>query len=85
MRRAVVFAIVISVGVVAWLLLDADPEGRAELWARITGVFTGGEATEPEPPNWGDVANKAGEFAEGNRALREVLNPEGAVAPTPTP
>ena len=73
MRRTLSFAILIGVGLIGWVLLDADPAGRADLWARITGVFGQTEEAAPEPPNWGDVANKAGEFAEAERAVREVL------------
>ena len=73
MRRFWVLTVVIGVGVVGWLLLDADPEGRQELVDRITNAFSGGEETPP--PNWGDVATKVGEFTEEERGLREVLNP----------
>ena len=73
MRRFWVLTIVIGVGVIAWLLLDADPEGRQELADRIANAF--GATEEAPPPNWGDVATKVGEFTEEERQLRETLNP----------
>ena len=82
MRRFVVLTVLFSVATMAWLLLDADPEGRRDLVDRITNAFTDEEVAPP--PNWGDVATKVGEFTEEERALREALNPPlGAAAPTP--
>lgn len=75
MKRFLVLAVVFIVAASAWLILDADPDGRQELVDRITNAFGGEEEAEPVAPNWGDVATKVGEFAEEERALREVLNP----------
>jgi hypothetical protein len=92
MRRYVVLTGVFVVAAAAWLLLDADPDGRQELVDRITSAFSAQEE-ESAPPNWGDVATKVGEFTEEERQLREVLNPalgdglsvEGEAAETPAP
>jgi hypothetical protein len=83
MRRAVVFGLLIAVGGLAWLILDADPEGREQLWNEVTGIFNGG--AEERAPNWGDVATKVGEFTGEERALREALNPAITVEPEPVP
>jgi hypothetical protein len=72
-RRFWLPAVVIGIGAVGWLLLDADPEGRQALFDRLADAFGGAEETTP--PNWGDVATKVGEFTEEERALRAVLNP----------
>ena len=82
MRRAVVLALLIAVGGLAWLILDADPEGREQLWNEVTGLFDG---EEDRAPNWGDVATKVGEFTNEERALREALNPAITVEPQPVP
>lgn len=74
MRRFLVLGAVFIVAAMAWLLLDADPDGRRELVDRITNAFSSPEE-EPPAPNWGDVATKVGEFTEEERALREALNP----------
>jgi hypothetical protein len=81
MRRFLVLAVAFTIGAVAWILLDADPEGRQELVDRIANAFNGTE--EAPPPNWGDVATKVGEFTDEERALREALNPALAGAPQP--
>jgi hypothetical protein len=83
MRRAIAFGVVIVVGVLAWLILDADPEGRQQLWNEVTGIFNGGE--EQRAPNWGDVATKVGEFTNEERALREALNPAIGIEPEAAP
>ena len=70
------------VGGLAWLILDADPEGREQLWNEVTGIFDG---EEDRAPNWGDVATKVGEFTDEERALREALNPAITVEPQPVP
>lgn len=82
MRRAVVLGLVLAVGGLAWLILDADPEGRQQLWNEVTGLFDG---EEDRAPNWGDVATKVGEFTEEERALREALNPAITVEPEAVP
>ena len=74
MRRGLVLAAVLVVGALAWVLLDADPDGRQELVDRLANAF-GADTEEAPPPNWGDVATKVGEFTEADRELREVLNP----------
>jgi hypothetical protein len=58
MRRAIVITVILGLGIVGWVILDADPDGRAELWDEVTGWFGGND--EPAP-NWGDVAVKVGE------------------------
>ncbi len=73
MRRALVLTVAFTIGAVAWVILDADPQGRQALVDRIASVFNGNE--EAPPPNWGDVATKVGEFTDEERALRGVLNP----------
>jgi hypothetical protein len=82
MRRAVVFGLLIVAGALAWLILDADPEGREQLWNEVTGIFG---AEEDRAPNWGDVATKVGEFTEEERALRQALNPAITVEPQAVP
>ena len=84
MRRFFVLAIVFAVGAAAWLLLDADPDGRQALVDRLADAVGMGEEETP-PPNWGDVATKVGEFTEADRELREVLNPALAGAAEETP
>jgi hypothetical protein len=79
-RRFLILTLVFIVGAVGWVLLDADPEGRQELVDRITDAFSG---NNDPPPNWGDVATKVGEFTEGERELRDVLNPAMATEPAP--
>ncbi|MCC6734718.1 MAG: hypothetical protein IT534_01160 [Bauldia sp.] len=90
--RALVVTGLVVVAVGTYVLLDADPEGRAELWNRVTTAF--GAEQEPEAvPNWGDVAERIGQFTDEERALREVLTPAAppetppaeAPAPTETP
>ncbi|MGV8839457.1 MAG: hypothetical protein ACWA6X_04035 [Bauldia sp.] len=79
--RALVVTGLVVVAVGAYVLLDADPDGRAELWNRVTTAF--GAEQEPEAvPNWGDVAERIGQFTDEERALREVLAP---AVPTETP
>ncbi len=73
MRRFLVLAVTFTIGAVAWIILDADPEGRQALFDRIAHAFNGTE--EAPAPNWGDVATKVGEFTDEERALRAVLNP----------
>lgn len=90
MRRYVILTAAFVVAATAWVLLDADPDGRQELVDRITNAFSTPEE-DPAPPNWGDVATKVGEFTEEERQLREVLNPalgeevpaDGEMAETP--
>jgi hypothetical protein len=82
MRRAVVLALLLAVGGLAWLILDADPEGRQQLWNEVTNLFDG---EEDRAPNWGDVATKVGEFTNEERALREALNPAITMEPEPVP
>jgi hypothetical protein len=75
-RRTIVVGSLVVVAVGGFVLLDADREGREELWNRVTTAFGG----EPEPeavPNWGDVAERIGQFTDEERALREVLTPAG--------
>lgn len=82
MRRFLILTVAFTVGAVAWIILDADPEGRQELFDRIANAINGTE--EAPAPNWGDVATKVGEFTDEERALRAVLNPaidEAASAP----
>ncbi len=81
MRRFWLLAVVIGLGAVGWLLLDADPEGRQALLDRLANAFGGAEETAR--PNWGDVATKVGEFTEEERALREALNPALGGEPAP--
>lgn len=86
--RAIVVGAVVVVAVGAYVLLDADQQGREDLWNRITTAF-GGEREPEAVPNWGDVAQRIGEFTDEERALREVLAPavaDDAPAPeTPVP
>jgi hypothetical protein len=81
MRRFWILAVLIGVGAIGWLLLDADPEGRRALFDRLADAFGGGE--EAAAPNWGDVATKVGEFTAEERALREALNPALGAGPAP--
>jgi hypothetical protein len=82
MRRTVVLGLLIAVGGLGWLILDADPEGREQLWNEVTGIFDG---EEDRAPNWGDVATKVGEFTAEERALREALTPAITVEPQAVP
>lgn len=73
-RRSLVLAGAFAVGAVAWLIIDADSSTRddvAGVWNRFT-AFLGGE---DDPPNWGDVAERVGTFADEERELREALDP----------
>lgn len=81
-RRGLLLGAVFVIGAAGWIILDADPQGREDLWNRVTGLFDG----EDRPAaNWGDVAAKVGEFAEEERALHERLNqvPPVELAPVP--
>ncbi|MCW5717044.1 MAG: hypothetical protein KIS68_04335 [Bauldia sp.] len=81
--RTVVVGALVVVAVGGFVLLDADREGREELWNRVTTAFGGQQ--EPETvPNWGDVAERIGQFTDEERALREVLAP-AVVTDGPTP
>jgi len=72
--RTIVVGAVVVVAIGAFVLLDADREGREELWNRVTTAF-GGEREPAAVPNWGDVADRIGQFTDEERALRQVLNP----------
>ncbi|MCW5695158.1 MAG: hypothetical protein KIS96_00340 [Bauldia sp.] len=90
MRRTIGLSLLIVVVIGGWLIIDADSRARDEIarvWNDLTAFLSGGER---EVPNWGDVAAKVGEFADEERALREVLDPalvraEPAVEEKPTP
>jgi hypothetical protein len=81
--RMIVVSALVVVAVGTYVILDADPEGRADLWNRVTTAF-GGEQEPAVVPNWGDVAQRIGQFTDEERALREVLTPTVA-ADVPTP
>lgn len=80
MRRTLFLGVLIVVVVGGWLFIDADSRARddiARIWDDFTTFITGGEDAVP---NWGDVAAKVGDFADEERALREVLDPALAEA-----
>ena len=85
-RRTIVVGALVVVAIGGFVLLDADREGREELWNRVTTAF-GGEQEPEAVPNWGDVAERIGQFTDEERALREGLTPavpvEGPQPETP--
>jgi hypothetical protein len=75
MRRTLGIGILLVVVIGGWLIIDADSRARdeiARIWDDFTTFLSGGDDAVP---NWGDVASKVGEFADEERALREVLDP----------
>ncbi len=85
MRLVLILAAAAFVG---WVALDRDSGARerlAAVWDDVRGMF--GADTAPAPgPNWGDVAERVGDFAKEEKGLREVLRPaaapaDGAAAP----
>lgn len=65
-----------------WLMGAGGLEGRlAGLGDRIAEQIGDGQA-----PNWGDVADKVGEFAREERGLKETVGgPGDAIAPGNAP
>lgn len=78
MRKILVFVAAIA-AVAAWLSFDRESAARQQLsrlWSGVQSMFAG-EPEKPETFNWGDVAEKVGEFTREERGLREVLRPGG--------
>jgi hypothetical protein len=84
MRKVLLFVAVVA-AVAAWLSFDRESSARqrlGELWAGVQSMFAG-EPGKADSYNWGDVAEKVGEFAREERGLREVLGPGRESEPAP--
>lgn len=74
MRRLVV-VVVVAVGIagVWWLAEDGEVGNRLSAFGeRILNRATG------EPPSWGDVADRVGDFASEERELKQTVGALGA-------